>query len=358
MRDLLWIALLTAAAAVGADARAQPLAGSQLPLDKNGCATCHGEKDLWEGDNLRLFIPLDQLTDDVHWKHGVNCSDCHGGDPSTLNFQQAHATEVADAQPPITPFRPLLSQEMRSPDHLQSVIQVCGKCHAQSAETYLKSVHGRGFHEAGLTVAAVCIDCHGSHGIFKLADPRSKLNVAHVGATCSQCHRFIEQRLQQSVHGSDDTPPPKTAGSEPQAIAQRKPTCTDCHQGHDLPLPESGAFRGRMANECGNCHAKLSNSYTQSLHGKLTELGLSAGRQVLRLPRVARYPGRFEPDVATFVSQPVGNLRKVPPPCEPQFLGLRSPCEPAGCQPRCRSDLGQSGTDGDVDCRVRRFRPA
>ena len=264
------IAILSALMAAGAVATAQPPAGSQLPPEKNSCATCHGEKDLWDGDNLRLFVPLDQLADDVHWKHGVNCSDCHGGDPSSLNFQQAHATEVDAAQSQALPFKPLLSQQTRTPARLEVVVQVCSKCHTQAAESYLVSVHGHGFRESGLTVTAVCIDCHGGHGILPAADPRSSLNVAHVGATCAKCHRFIEERLQQSVHGRDAKP--ATTG-EPGAEAKRKPTCTDCHQGHDLPHPRSAAFRLGMTDRCGNCHAELSNSYTTSLHGELTDLG-------------------------------------------------------------------------------------
>ena len=273
MKALLRVALLTALMTVGGDATAQPSAGSQLPLDKNSCATCHGEKDLWDGDNLRLFVPLEQLADDVHWKNGVNCHDCHGGDPGSLNFQQAHATEVDGAQSQVLPFRPQLSQQTRTPARLETLVQVCGKCHAQASETYMVSVHGHGFQESGLVVTAVCTDCHGSHGIYPAADPRSTLHFANVGATCANCHRFIQERLQQSVHGRAAAPPATTGGPEPGEEAKRRPNCTDCHQGHDLPHPRSAAFRLGLSDRCGSCHADLSNSYTRSLHGQLTELG-------------------------------------------------------------------------------------
>ena len=195
------VLLLSVITATGGGAAAQPLAGSRLPHDQNRCAICHGEQDLWGGDNLRLYVPLEQLADDAHWKNGVSCHDCHGGDPSSLNFQQAHATHVDDAASQIKPFRPLLSQQDRTPAHLDTIVQVCSKCHAHAAETYLVSVHGHGFQESGLTVTAVCTDCHGSHGILPASDPRSALNVAHVDTTCAKCHRYIEERLQKSVHG-------------------------------------------------------------------------------------------------------------------------------------------------------------
>jgi cytochrome b subunit of formate dehydrogenase len=273
MKAPLCIALLTALMAAGEDTAGQPLAGSQLPPEKNSCATCHGEKDLWDGANLRLFVPLEQLTGDVHWKNGVNCHDCHGGDPGSLNFRQAHATEVDDAQPQVLPFKPLLSQPTRTPARLEALVQVCGKCHAQASETFLASVHGHGLRESGLVVTAVCTDCHGHHGIYPAADPRSTLHGANIGATCAKCHQFIQERLQHSVHGRAGAPPD---GAEKPALGveeKRKPGCTDCHQGHDQPHPRSTAFRLGLPDRCGNCHADLSSSYTRSLHGQLTELG-------------------------------------------------------------------------------------
>jgi cytochrome b subunit of formate dehydrogenase len=272
MKVLGRLALATVWTIVGGDAAAQPLAGSQLPVDKNSCAACHGEKDLWEGDNLRLFVPLEQLADDVHWRNGVNCSDCHGGDPGSLNFQQAHAAEVEGGPSIVLPFRPLLSQESRPPARLETLVQVCGRCHAPAAETYSASVHGHGLRESGLVVTAVCTDCHGSHGIYPAVDPRSTLHAATAGATCATCHRFIQERVQQSVHGGA-APSTLSGASRPTVETTRKPNCTDCHHGHDLPHPRSAAFRRGLPDRCGSCHADLTNSYTRSLHGQLTELG-------------------------------------------------------------------------------------
>lgn len=273
MRVLLIVMLLAPWVAVSERATAQQPAGSHLPLEENRCATCHGEKDLWDGENLRLFVSTEQLVDDVHWKHGVTCHDCHGGNPETLNFRQAHATEVDDSQTLARPFIPLLGQQARTPERLESILQVCGRCHSQAVDTYLASVHGHGLQEAGLVVTAVCIDCHGAHGIFPAADSRSTLNPTHVGTTCATCHRFIQERLQQSVHGRDWKSPGTATRPEPGEEARRKPSCTDCHQGHDLPHPQSAAFRRGMPDRCGNCHAELSSSYMRSLHGELTELG-------------------------------------------------------------------------------------
>lgn len=273
MNALLTFALLTTSAAVGGGTSGPPLAGSQLPPEQNSCATCHGEKDLWDGDNLRLFVHLGQLADDVHWKHGVNCHDCHGGDPGTLNFQQAHATEVDAAQSQAVPFRPELSEQSRTPARLETTVAVCGRCHQQAAGSYLVSVHGHGLQQSGLVVTAVCTDCHSSHGIYPAADPQSTLYADNVDATCATCHRFIRERLQQSVHGQAADLPAKADESALSSDTRRKPNCTDCHSGHDLPHPRSSAYRLGLPDRCGSCHADLTNSYTRSLHGELTELG-------------------------------------------------------------------------------------
>ena len=136
-------------------------------------------------------------------------------------------------------------------------------------------MHGFGLFESGLVSSAVCSDCHGTHGIFSAADNRSTLWPTKVAQTCGECHRFIEERLQKSVHG----PVAETANGEkraaPGGVITDKPTCTSCHQGHDLPDPRSAAFRLELPYRCGNCHVDLSKGYAMSLHGQLTELGHS-----------------------------------------------------------------------------------
>jgi cytochrome b subunit of formate dehydrogenase len=290
MRILLKISLVTAWMLIGRDAGAQPQipAGSRLSAQDNNCAICHGESDLWEGDKRRLFVPSQELMEDVHWKAGVNCHDCHGGDPGNFSIPEAHAAEGADGQSEAEQFRPELSQPTRTQARLSTQTEVCGKCHAESLQSYMASVHGHGFKESGLVVTAACTDCHGSHGIYPASDVRSKLHTATASATCATCHRFIEEQLDRSVHGHTEAVPvaggaPAASGEpavEPTAApndSRAKPVCTDCHQGHDLPHPRSARFRLTMPDRCGNCHAELQSSFSLSLHGKLTDLGYLPG---------------------------------------------------------------------------------
>ncbi len=322
-----WIVLLILAAMVPAGALAgEPLAGSKLPLDENSCAACHGEADLWEEDKLHLHVPHEGLEEDVHFTKGVNCHDCHGGDPSSFDVPQAHSTSVGEDAGGVLPFRSptsevkkvcgnchpgelaslrasvhrhggekdeqgsgkllecfachgddvhgmLPAEDSRSLMFLDNQIETCGGCHEKHLKTYTESVHGSGLYESGLVVTAACADCHGAHGIYYAADKRSTLHATNVAATCGACHRFIEERLQQSVHGRGNGPGGATETPAPGGKWKRKPTCTGCHQGHHLLDPELPPFHLELVNRCGNCHPDLSSRYTMSLHGELTQLG-------------------------------------------------------------------------------------
>jgi cytochrome b subunit of formate dehydrogenase len=125
-------------------------------------------------------------------------------------------------------------------------------------------------------VTAVCADCHGSHGIYYAADRRSRLHASNVAATCSRCHKFIEERLEQSVHGRGSGPGSATDQPARGGKIKRRPSCTDCHPGHHLLRSELPDFRLQVASGCGNCHADLSSRYAMSMHGELTQQGYSA----------------------------------------------------------------------------------
>ena len=78
---------------------------------------------------------------------------------------------------------------------------LCGGCHSDGAfmrkynpslrtdqlSQYKTSVHGKLFAK-GDTKVAVCIDCHGVHGLRPASDTRSKVHPLNVAQTCSRCH--------------------------------------------------------------------------------------------------------------------------------------------------------------------------
>ncbi|MCR4410815.1 MAG: hypothetical protein NUV77_00145, partial [Thermoguttaceae bacterium] len=320
-----------AAKATPAPHRAGPTPkGSQLAAEKNACLVCHGDPDLWDAQNQRLYIPKDKLAEDAHFVKGVNCHDCHGGSPEVPEARLAHAEEDGFRKPlsevrkacihchqglvtrlnesvhgkagekrdeqgrgtPLecekchgpTSHHLFAVRDPRSPLFPDNQVKTCDDCHRQRLETYKNDletyrtgVHGHGLYKSGLQVTAVCADCHGSHGIYYAGNAKSTLHPTRVAKTCGKCHRFIEERLEASVHARGNGAGAMADREAPGGRAKRKPSCTDCHQGHDQIHPESVAFRLALPHRCGNCHANLSTTYAMSLHGELTELGYGPG---------------------------------------------------------------------------------
>ena len=320
------------AAAVPAHPHVPPLGGSHLAADKNNCIICHGEPERWDEKDpksWRLYIPRDKLAQDVHWIKGVNCHDCHGGNPAAEEIKDGphakeegflalpdvrkfcgacHKDEVLELRKGVhkkaggkndrgegTPLdctrchgivahQLLPVHDSHSPVFADHQVKTCGECHSKDGErhdnaleTYTHSVHGFGLFQEGLQITAVCADCHGAHGIYLAAnDTRSTLYIGNVATTCGKCHRYIIDKLAKSVHGqgkglgqaSDRAAP----GAKP-GQAQLHPSCTSCHQGHEILDPQSAGFRTGLPNLCGNCHAGLSSRYGMSVHGELTKLG-------------------------------------------------------------------------------------
>ena len=215
---------------------------------KKVCGNCHKDESV-------------ELFNSVHAKAGpkndrgegtpMECGKCHGE-----KFHQI-----------------LAASDHQSPVYLDNQVKTCGGCHEKYLDSYSKNVHGFGLYKSGLSITAVCSNCHGSHGIYGAADKHNTLSPTNVATTCGKCHRFIPERLQKSVHGRDlgIGEPSKTAA--PGGKIMRRPTCTDCHLGHETAFPESSTFRMGLPNFCGNCHVDLGKTYMLSIHGELTQLG-------------------------------------------------------------------------------------
>jgi cytochrome b subunit of formate dehydrogenase len=310
----------SAAPAATETAPAVPVKGSQIPREENQCATCHTESVLWEGDKMRLFLPLDSLERDIHWQKGVACIDCHGGDHTNLNYAEAHAGMIRRAdlrqrcvhchkdenlsllkgvhakagerdergrRVPLdcvnchgtNPHEMLPAKDERSPMYLMHQVDTCGSCHPEDQKTYRNTPHGRGLYESGLRVSAVCADCHGSHGMYYAADGRSTLHPLNVADTCSKCHQSLEERLLKSVHGRvEQAATDANAPSLPTKI-KRTPECTDCHAGHSALSPELARFRPPTDDRCGNCHTEVYSRYARRMHSTLTDGGYVAAAQ-------------------------------------------------------------------------------
>jgi cytochrome b subunit of formate dehydrogenase len=300
-----------------------PPKGSHIPVDKISCVTCHTEPGIWDEKTKHLFHSREKLNKDIHFQNGVNCQDCHGGNYESDDVKAAHAQEdgFRSKAEDIRKFCVVchkdntvkltmsvhakagerddrgagtrmacekchgdVSHQTRSvhdkesPVYWANQVKTCGDCHPDQLATYNRGVHGPDHWDLhGLGTPPGCADCHGSHGIYDAGDRRSTLHPTRVAATCGKCHHDIEEKLRASVHATAGGPggiARRTApGAEFRDNGKRKPSCTDCHQGHDQPGPETLAFRQLLPDRCGNCHNALSSSYALTIHGELTGLG-------------------------------------------------------------------------------------
>jgi hypothetical protein len=139
--------------------------------------------------------PSNKFVNDIHYKNGISCVHCHGGDPQ----EDSDLAMRADRG-----FKPYPLRAGQS--------DFCGTCHSDAAymrkykpsqrvdqlALYRKSVHGVQFAQ-GNTAAANCIDCHGIHNIRAVNDPLSFVHPSHLAETCGAfgCHDAV---LKESAH--------------------------------------------------------------------------------------------------------------------------------------------------------------
>ena len=159
----------------------------------------------------------------------------------------------------------------------------CDGCHEKQAKAHNESVHGKSL-ERGEKGAATCWDCHGSHNIAKVDDPRSSVYKLNLPYTCAHCHanrdlakqHDIKQPLAanqflESTHG-------RALLDDGLIVA---PSCTNCHgRGHEIY--ESKDARSPISHDnipktCGKCHIGVEKTFERSVHFKLLEKGDKKG---------------------------------------------------------------------------------
>ena len=111
---------------------------------------------------------LEAYTASVHGQESIEkhnakagtCSDCHS----------AHAVSNTSGDP----FKLAISNQ-------------CGSCHEANLASYKATYHGQ-ISTLGYAYTAKCYNCHGSHDILRVDDPKSKVHVDNRLKTCKTCH--------------------------------------------------------------------------------------------------------------------------------------------------------------------------
>ncbi len=246
-----------------------PAAGAAA--GEEGCGVCHGAERVRHEQS-------------IHRSGGLTCVSCHGGDPVPVESKEAaHSAEKGF---------------LGRPTRAQAAL-FCGTCHSDVGrmrsfglrtdvlDAYRSSHHGRAVLEKGDPDAATCLDCHGSHDVARVMDPRSPAYRSRVPATCGRCHGDAEMMRR---HGLDSSAPKAFAGSvHGVRLAEGEPgvpNCASCHDAHAAAPPGTG----EVAHVCGACHKdalemfRKSPHFAVSLRGEMKQCVTCHGNHAVGLP--------------------------------------------------------------------------
>ncbi len=234
---------------------------AQQPGPKAGttssCVQCH------EALDGEMQQPVKLSVQDIHFKNGLSCHSCHGGDPS--------ADSPDDSMNPKKGF-------VGHPAHAK-IASLCASCHSNpdfmrryapqvrvdQYSEYLTSVHGKKY-QAGDPNVAVCTDCHGYHGVRAAKDATSPVYVTNVAATCGRCHSDAKRMAAYKIPTNQVQI--YTASVHGVALMKNRdlaaPTCNSCHGNHGAAPPGVDS----VANVCGQCHARQWELFNKSPHQK------------------------------------------------------------------------------------------
>jgi len=281
-------------------------------VSRKQCLACHGKPGFStvsaQGETLSLYVDMSELRHSAHAK--VACAQCHTGmtpdDPqrpcrtvaAAVDCSICHQEQVARFRESVhgqllakgDPDAPRCitchgthgiktSKEHDSPTYAANVAATCGRCHGSGGaadrrytgpdkgmvEDYTASIHGRAVQEKGLVVAATCIDCHTAHHELPASDPRSTIHRARIADTCGRCHEGIFDTFKTSIHY---TGKPRDG--------HRLPVCNDCHTSHRISNTSLNDFQTEIIETCGHCHEAVTETYFESFHGKMVQLGFAA----------------------------------------------------------------------------------
>ncbi len=273
---------------------------------QNDCMTCHDKTVQGQGRELAP-VKLPDLASSTHGN--VRCAQCHAGvdpqkarpcetvekkvDCATCHLAKSeefaasiHGQLLAKgdtAAPSCTSCHSghhnLKSSDPASPTHPANVPALCGQCHdggKAAAErhhasqtdvvaNYSMSIHGKGLIKSGLVGTATCVSCHTAHNVRPGKDPKSSVHPTNVPETCGSCHVGIQAKFDKSVHSRLVTKTDRPL-----------PVCSDCHTAHTISRTDGTSFKTNIEGTCGRCHQKLTESYFDTYHGKVSRLGEAA----------------------------------------------------------------------------------
>jgi predicted CXXCH cytochrome family protein len=239
----------------------------------DSCLGCH----LTTGDT-----PSALFKHDVHYRKGISCAGCHGGNASAEDMEQAMDKKAG--------YRGVPTGD--------DISKACAACHSSREkmksfgsslptnqwEFLQTSVHAK-LSLKGKEHIVQCTTCHNAHGIVSVKSPSSPVYPLNVVKTCTRCHADIAfmrsynpslpvdqlEKYRTSVHGTRNAKGDiKTA------------ECASCHGSHDIrPAKDvkSKVYASNLPGTCAACHSNVDymksykiptdqyDKYSKSVHG-------------------------------------------------------------------------------------------
>jgi hypothetical protein len=154
----------------------------------NTCLDCHKDEK-FRIQNKKLYDYVNLWKDSIHEINGTLCVDCHGGDPSKTDKDEAHKRAFSSLDPDI-------------PVNYKKISLICGRCHKEILKNFINSKHYKSLRSNIVGrykgVGPNCVTCHGSMntGIYE----------AHnVAKGCEVCHNEETKNNPQTGRKAEDT---------------------------------------------------------------------------------------------------------------------------------------------------------
>jgi nitrate/TMAO reductase-like tetraheme cytochrome c subunit len=228
-------------------AAASPCA-AQTPPANDDCLACHNDASLTRSSGTSVAVKPDVHATSVHGP--LACVDCHADLGKTTEWPHA--------------------------EKLQAVS--CAACHEEAAAQLRASVHDHVPADAA-RAGPRCVDCHGSHDIRTSKDPASRTFHLNVAATCGTCHGGA---MPLNGRIATDVTADFADGIHGRALARGglmvAPTCSSCHNAHDIRSPEdpeSKVVTAHVPDTCGTCHEGIRHQFRSGAHGAALAAGKS-----------------------------------------------------------------------------------
>jgi hypothetical protein len=132
---------------------------------QTSCENCHSEQRNFV-QYKKIFWYYRDWLNSPHHQNGLTCDDCHGGDPTASDMQEAHKGVLPVSDP-------------RSRLFYKNQPETCGECHKKETKQFRESEHYKGLKDH--LDAPTCSTCHAAMN-------RKPYYQEMVENTCRICH--------------------------------------------------------------------------------------------------------------------------------------------------------------------------